>query len=96
MEFYTNVARKGNFLLYRGYKGGRRFYDRIKFQPTLYTANPNGTAYTMNGIRVAPELFDTMWDVKSHQDRWRDVGGADKTLYGQTNYISQFLSLIHI
>ena len=91
MEFYTNVARYGNTLLYRGYKDGRRFEDRIKFSPTLYQADPNGTAYTMNGIRVSPKLFDTMREVKDYQQAWRDVGGADKTLYGQTNFISSFI-----
>ena len=91
MEFYTNVTRYGNSLLYRGYKDGRRFEDRIKFSPTLYQADSNGTAYTMNGVRVAPRLFDTMRDVKDYQQAWKDVGGADKTLYGQTNFVSSFI-----
>ena len=91
MEFYTNVTRYGNSLLYRGYKDGRRFEDRIKFSPTLYQADPNGTAYTMNGVRVSPRLFDTMREVKDYQQAWKDVGGADKTLYGQTNFVSSFI-----
>jgi DNA polymerase elongation subunit (family B) len=45
----------------------------------------------MNGIRVSPILFDTMKEVKDYQMRWRDVGGADKTLYGQTNFVSSFI-----
>ena len=91
MEFYTNVTRYGNSLLYRGYKDGKRFEDRIKFSPTLYKADPNGTAYTMNGVRVSPVLFDTMREVKDYQQAWKDVGGADKTLYGQTNFVSSFI-----
>ena len=91
MEFYTNVTRYGNNLLYRGYKDGHRFTDRVKFAPTLYVADPNGTAYTMNGVRVSPKLFDTMREVKDYTEQWKDVGGADKTLYGNTNFISQFI-----
>jgi DNA polymerase elongation subunit (family B) len=91
LEFYTNVTRYGNSLLYRGYKNGQRFEDRIKFSPTLYQADPNGTAYTMNGVRVSPRLFDTMREVKDYQQAWKDVGGADKTLYGQTNFVSSFI-----
>ena len=91
MEFYTNVTRYGNSLLYRGYKNGKRFEDRIKFTPTLYVPDSNGTAYTMNGVQVSPVLFDTMKEVKEYQTRWRDVGGADKTLYGQTNFVSSFI-----
>ena len=91
MEFYTNIARYGNSLLYRGYKDGHKFTDRVKFSPTLYVANPNGTAYTMNGVRVAPKLFDTMREVKEYQQQWKDVAGRDGTLYGNTNFIAQFV-----
>ena len=91
MEFYTNVARYGNTLLYRGYKDGHKFEDRIRFAPTLYQADPAGTAYTMDGIRVSPRLFDTMREVKDYTQQWKDVGGADKKLYGNTNFITQFI-----
>jgi DNA polymerase elongation subunit (family B) len=91
LEFYTNVARYGNTLLYRGYKNGHRFEDRIKFSPTLYLEDPNGTATTLNGIRVAPELFDTMRAVKEYEQKWQNVHGKDSTLYGNKNYIAQFI-----
>ena len=91
MEFYTNIARYGNSLLYRGIKNGHRFDDRIKFSPVLYEANPAGTAYTMDGIRVSPRLFDTMRDVKEHNARWKGVHGHDGTLYGNQNFIAQFV-----
>jgi len=91
LEFYTNVARYGNTLLYRGYKDGHKFEDRIRFTPTLYQADPAGTAYTMDGIRVSPRLFDTMREVKDYTQQWKNVGGADKKLYGNTNFITQFI-----
>ena len=91
MEFYTNIARYGNTLLYRGYKDGYKFSERIKFAPTMYVANTNGTAYTMNGTRVAPKQFDTMRDVKEYQQQWKDVQGRDGTLYGNPNFIAQFV-----
>lgn len=91
MEFYTNIARYGNSLLYRGFKNGHRFEDRIKFAPTLYVANPRGTAHTMDGVRVAPKLFDTMREVKEYQSQWKDVQGRDGTLYGNMNFIAQFV-----
>ena len=36
MNFYTNVTRYGNNLLYIGYKGGQRVKQRIPFKPKLY------------------------------------------------------------
>lgn len=91
MEFYTNVARYGNSLLYRGYKNGHRFEEKIRFSPTLYVADPNGTATTLNGVRVAPRLFDTMREVKEYESKYDGVFGADRTLYGNKNYIAQFV-----
>ena len=91
MEFYTNVARYGNTLLYRGYKNGHRFEDRIKFSPTLYVADQNGTARTLNNVRVSPRLFDTMRDVKDYESQYDGVFGADRRLYGNKNFIAQLI-----
>ena len=91
MEFYTNVTRYGNSLLYRGYKNGHRYTDKVRFGPTLYQPDPNGTAYAMNGVRVSPKLFDTMREVREYTDRWKGVEGRDSTLYGNTNFVAQFI-----
>ena len=89
MEFYTNVARYGNSLLYRGYKNGHRFEDRIRFGPTLYQKDINGTAYALDGTRVAPKLFDKMSQVKEYEQQYGGIG--NKELYGNKNYVVQFI-----
>ena len=89
MEFYTNVARYGNSLLYRGYKNGHRFEDRIKFGPTLYQKDISGTAYALDGTRVAPKLFDKMSQVKEYEQQYGGIG--NKELYGNKNYVVQFI-----
>ena len=92
MEFYTNVSRYGNTLLYRGYKDGLRFDDRIKFSPTLYEENPNGTARSLDGTKVMPKLFDTMREVKEHEEKDRDIANKiPKILYGNKNYVASYL-----
>ena len=89
MEFYTNVARYGNSLLYRGYKNGHRFEDRIRFGPTLYQKDINGTAYALDGTRVSPKLFDKMGQVKEYEQQYGGIGA--KELYGNKNYVVQFI-----
>ena len=89
MEFYTNVARYGNSLLYRGYKNGHRFEDRIKFGPTLYQKDINGTAYALDGTRVSPKLFDKMSQVKEYEQQYGGINA--KELYGNKNYVVQYL-----
>jgi DNA polymerase elongation subunit (family B) len=88
--FYTNVARYGNNILYRGYKDGHKFYDRVKFSPTLYQDNNAGTLSTIHGQKVSPKTFDTMRDAKEYIDQWKDVSGAPN-IYGNTNYLVQFV-----
>ena len=45
MEFYTNISRYGNQLLYRGYKDGRRLQTKIPFSPTLFVPVEAKTDY---------------------------------------------------
>ena len=89
MEFYTNVARYGNSLLYRGYKNGHRFEDLIRFGPTLYQKDINGTAYALDGTRVSPKLFDKMSQVKEYEQQYGGINA--KELYGNKNYVVQYL-----
>lgn len=91
MEFYTNVMRLGNFIRVRGYRDGHRFEDREKFSPVLYQRNGNGTAYTINGDRVAPKLFDRMSDVRQYQKEHQDVSNYDNELFGNLNFVAQYV-----
>jgi|TARA_R110000744_G_scaffold372065_2_gene483487 DNA polymerase elongation subunit (family B) len=89
MEFYTNVARYGNSLLYRGYKKGHRHETRVKFSPTLYQLDHNGTDYSLDGEHVSPINFAKMADVKLHEQTYGTIGS--KELYGNKNYVVQYL-----
>ena len=35
-SFYTNVAVRGDNILYRGYKDGKRVQHKVPYQPTVY------------------------------------------------------------
>ena len=89
MEFYTNVARYGNSILYRGYKNGHRFEDRVRFAPTMYQKNINGTATALGGERVSPIPFDKMSQVKDYEQQYSGISA--KALYGNKNYVVQHL-----
>ena len=36
MDFYTNFLRRGDNVLVRGYRNGKRFHERVPYKPTLY------------------------------------------------------------
>jgi DNA polymerase elongation subunit (family B) len=89
--FYTNVSRYGNNICIRGFKDGYRFEKKERFSPTLYFPHDAGTAYALDGARVAPRTFDTMAEVKDYLNQWEGVSGRDGRVYGNTNYVSQYI-----
>ena len=92
MNFYTNVTRYGNSLLYMGYKGGQRVKQRIPFKPKLYisTSKPKTGYQTLDNILVEPIEFDSMKDATDFVKRYENVD--DFTVYGMNNYVSQFIA----
>lgn len=94
MTFYTNVARYGNQILYRGYSdNGTPITQKYKFKPTLFVRN-NGDQEsdwtTMEGESVAPVQFNTMGDARDFMKQYEDVVGFK--FWGNTNYIHQFIT----
>ena len=91
MEFYTNISRYGNQLLYRGYKDGRRLQTKIPFSPTLFVPVEAKTDYrSLDGKYVERVKLETMRGAKEFMERYRDVSNFD--IYGNTNYIAQFVT----
>ena len=90
MEFYTNLARYGNNILYRGYKDGRRVSVKVPFSPTLYVPVEKPTAYkSLDGKYVEPVKLESMREAKEFMERYKDVANFD--IYGNTNYVAQFV-----
>ena len=89
MEFYTNVTRFGNTLLYRGYKNGHRVQERVKFKPTLFVPDPRSDILALDGARVSGVQLDDMREAKDFVDRYKDM--PNFKVYGNTNYVTQFI-----
>ena len=92
MNFYTNVTRYGNSLLYIGYKGGQRVKQRIPFKPKLYvtTSKPSTGWQTLDNTLVEPIEFDSMKDATDFTKRYEEVDNFE--VYGMNNYVSQFIA----
>ena len=86
--FYTNVVRKGNQLLYRGYdENGVQVTNRIKYRPTMYVPSTDGETRfkAMDGTPVKPMTFDSMKDCREFTDMYQDT---QFTVYGNNNHIA--------
>ena len=91
MQFYTNVIRYGNQLLYRGFENGRRVQTKIKYKPTLFVStNKQSEWKTIDGELAAPVIFDTMSDAKSWIDENKDV--SNRNIFGSTKYHYNFIN----
>ena len=91
MEFYTNLSRYGNSLLYRGYKDGKRMHVKVPFSPTLYVPVEKPTAFkSLDGKYVEPVKLETMREAKEFMERYKDVSNFE--IYGNTNYIAQYVA----
>ena len=86
MKFYTHFSKLGNNILVRGYNNGKRFSDKVKYNPTLYL--PAGTKdaeyRTLDGQSVAPVSQGTMRDATEFMRRYEDVDNFK--VYGSTNF----------
>lgn len=91
MEFYTNLSRYGNSLLYRGYKDGKRMHVKVPFSPTLYVPVEKPTQFkSLDGKYVEPVKLENMREAKEFVERYKDVSNFE--IYGNTNYIAQYVA----
>lgn len=89
-EFYTNVCRYRNEILYRGYShDGKQIKRPVKFKPTLYTPHKQGNAKSIFGQPVIPTQYDSMSDATAFLKRNEDISGFD--VYGTTDYVAQYV-----
>jgi DNA polymerase elongation subunit (family B) len=91
-NFYTNVERFGNTILWRGYENGKRFERKVKFAPTLFVGGKDeNTKYRslVSKRPLSPMKMDTMKEAKEWIEQYKDVHGFE--IAGNTNYIAQFI-----
>ena len=94
MKFYTQVARIGNNICYRGYEDGKRVSYREPFGPTFYVSSnkPNTEWTTLEGDPVDEMKFESMKDATEFIKRY---DGIDQIkIHGNTNYAAQYIQSV--
>ena len=91
MNFYTSVNRFGNNILYRGFEDGERIAKKVPYMPTLFVKSTHETGwFNLQNEPVLPKTFDSMRDAR---DFIKQYDGVDNfTIYGTTNYVTQFIN----
>lgn len=88
MFFYTNIHRRGNKLLVRGYENGQRFNRKVAYEPTLFVPAKSREAEwrTFDGKPLAPMHFETMKEARAFQDKYQDAENFKVYGFNQFEY----------
>ena len=92
MNFYTNVSRYGNSILYRGYSpNGTAIQQKYKFKPTMFMPTQTESDWkTLDGKNVAPIQLESMSEARDFIKRYDEISNAE--IYGTSNFIHQFIT----
>ena len=91
-EFYTNIAMRGKYILYRGVdENGNRISRQEEFHPTMYVPTNDKTDWTtLDGYYVEEVKPGNIPDTREFVKQYKDVKGFD--IYGNTDYVCQYIA----
>jgi DNA polymerase elongation subunit (family B) len=91
--FYTDVSRKGNFMLYRGYdESGRKIYDRHKFRPQMFlpAKDPSTARWkSITDLPLEPIRFDSMSEMKEFMKTYEGIPSFE--IFGNDKHIPAYI-----
>ena len=88
IDFYTNVARKGNDILVRGIRDGKDVRFKVPYEPTLYVEHHNDYGFkNVYGQNLKPITFDNIAEAQSFAMQHK---GSNLKIYGFPYYHSQY------
>lgn len=91
MDFYSSIAKKGNSILIRGYRDGKRYSEKSSFEPTFFFPSALESKYkTIDGKYVTPQKFPSMWEAKKAMDDYKDI--ENLSIFGSDNFIHQAIN----
>jgi DNA polymerase elongation subunit (family B) len=92
MQYYSHVFPFGDKMFVRGFENGKPFQHKIDYFPTLYVpSQKEGSPWrTLDGKIVDEFKPGTTKETREFVKRYDGVSGFE--FYGNTNYVSQFIS----
>lgn len=90
MDFYTSVNIRGNTILYRGYRNGKREARRETFAPSFYLQDDSGKYSSMTGTKLKDISFDEIKDARDFLEEYRSA--ENLKIYGNSDFVAQYFS----
>lgn len=93
--FYTSAIARGNNILYRGIRDGKRVIETVEgFKPTMFMSSlTNPTTKDIHGIPLAEFKPGNIAECRAFVDTYQHVAGT--TICGNTIWHHQYISDIH-
>jgi DNA polymerase elongation subunit (family B) len=93
MLYYTNIVNRGNYIYFRGIHDGKRINEKIPFKPSLFVRSGKETGYkSLTGENLDRIKFDTLNEARDFIKNYKEV--SNFPIYGNTNFVYQFISKI--
>jgi len=91
-DFYTSAIIRGDNILYRGYKDGKRTSARVPFRPKIYLLSQNRDAEwkTLDGRAVEEFYAGTIRETKEFIESHSDISNFE--VFGNTDFQYQYLA----
>ena len=82
---------RGNFILHRGYRNGKRFSERVPYKPYLFVPSKDGEYRSLVGKQpLAKLIFDSISDAREFKERYDDVGNFE--YHGMDRWVYPFIN----
>lgn len=90
--FYTNISRRSNDLLVRGFDAnGNRFNRKVKYQPYLFIQSKDQSKFkTLDDKPVGKIEFDSMSEARDFLKQYEGVSGME--IYGLTDFVYTYIN----
>ena len=93
MLFYTHVVVRGNNILFRGIKDGKRIKQKIPFEPTLFVRTGKQTPYqSLWGENLEKMKFISISEARDFIKKYQEV--SNFPIYGNYNFVYQFINKV--
>jgi DNA polymerase elongation subunit (family B) len=91
MKFYTHAHVRSNTVCVRGYKNGKRFVNRVEYNPTLFVPSRKPTEYqTLSGEYVEPLKMGSIKEAGYFAQKYEGVDNFK--IYGSTKWAYVYLN----
>ena len=81
---YTEIFSRGKFVYERGYRGGKRFQNKVEYKPYLFVPSKTGSYRTIFGEATARIDFSDIYEAKDFIKQYKDVSNFN--IHGLTNF----------